>query len=133
AAHALVREAGEAPAEGKHGAKGFAIDNLRVEYRCAELGELRLNEPLRLWAERRPGLREYDSVGNRPARDPLLHLDHADLLGRQLGVELRSLDRDHDELRLLDGVSDDEIFGAFEVHDNEPALCAGVVDPVDQL
>src|SRR5271166_1580241 len=97
-AHAFVREAGEAPAEGEHGAKSFAIDNLRVEYRGAKLGELRLDEPLCLWAKRRAGLREHDGVGNRPARDPFLHLDHADLLGRQFGVELRSLDRDHDEL-----------------------------------
>src|SRR5271166_7134024 len=30
AAHALVREAGETPAKREHGAKGFAVDNLRV-------------------------------------------------------------------------------------------------------
>ena len=105
AAHALPVSPAREP-QREHGGEGFAID-LRLEDRGAELRELRLGKTLRLRAERRPGLREHDGIGNRPARDPLLHLDHADLLGRQLSVELKSLHRDDDQIRFLDGVADD--------------------------
>jgi hypothetical protein len=47
-------------------------------------------------------------------------------------VELRSLDRDDDQVRFLDGVADDQVLGTLEIDDDEPALRAGLVDPVDQ-
>jgi hypothetical protein len=48
-------------------------------------------------------------------------------------VELRSLDRDDDQVRFLDGVADDQVLGTLEIDDDEPALRAGLVDPVDQV
>jgi hypothetical protein len=45
----------------------LAVDNLRIENRGPELDELRLDEPLRLWAQRRPGLGDLEVDEHEPA------------------------------------------------------------------
>ena len=111
----------ERAAEGEHGAESIAFMHLGLESRHLPIGKFGADMLERTGLD--GGARSREQSHKEYTREGLFLLtDQPDGFGGLGGIELRTLDRDDDEISSADSIGDCHRRGSFEVHDDERRL-----------